>query len=71
MIVHSVFCFTLLFVCVGAGVNSRLVLGCLTGLGAGLWLWLGHGQCLSYASEFHQWGVGVGLVVGFLVLDNG
>ena len=53
MIVHSVFCFALLFECVLQGnvvdrrvvqqVNCRLVSGCLTGLGAGFWLWLGHG----------------------------
>ena len=51
--VHSGFCFTLLFVCVlqgnvvyrrlVQGVNCRLGSGCLTGLGAGLWLLLGHG----------------------------
>ena len=53
MIVHSVLCFTLLFVCVlqgnvgdrrlEQGVNCHLVLGFFTRLGASLWLWLGHG----------------------------
>ena len=52
VIVDTAFCFTLLLVCVFhgnvsdrrlvQGVNCRLVSGCLTGLGAGLRLWLGH-----------------------------
>ena len=51
--IHSVLCFTLLFECMlqgnvlyrrlVQGVNCRLGSACLTGLGAGLWLLLGHG----------------------------
>ena len=56
VILHTVFCFTLLCVCVlqgDVGDRCRLVLGCLTGLGAGLRLWLGHGWCLSYADAWN------------------
>ena len=51
--VHSVFCFKMLFECVLQGnvvyrqlvqeVNCRLGSRCLTGLGADLWMLLGHG----------------------------
>ena len=50
MIVHSVFCFTLLFVCVLEGNMGGKQLeqgmnGHLTGLDTNLQMWLGHGVC--------------------------
>ena len=76
MIVHWVFCFTLLFACalqgnVGdrrfvQGVNCRLVSGYLTGLGAGLRLWLGHGVWdwawdMFRGTRGHKVGTGFGM----------
>ena len=74
--VHSVLCFTLLFECVLQGnvvyrglvqwVNCRLGSGCLTGMGAGLWLLLEEvsrmvlGTCLGGVPG-HKVGTGFGM----------